>query len=968
MTNLKDKIRALTPNQLASRGILQASPDGNYICPMCGNGAGEDGTGVEFSPTDDGTFVSKCFKCGEGFDIIDVLAKHFNLPIGQELFYKVATEFGLADENHRKSYADKISAANKNLYNFVQDHGGTFRGLPFDLLNSFNCGYSPQHCGYDGKSGKYFRVPRFIIPTSDFHFLGRLLCTAEELQKFGAPAHTPEKQHWGTKEIFNLKALQKATEEDTFFCVEGEFDAMSIIHAGFNAFALSGSEISDTRNSPVNQKKQLKSLANKPRIIVLFDNDATGKQNSTKVAAQLRKLGFYTATAFLPTTAKTADFEVKPIKDANDFLQIDADGLKNALNEICVKCKDKFKQDEAQDDFRTEERKVIITSRQVFPDCPVDVAIPAGFFVKRAGVFKFFKTPGHDPELVCSAPVFIGKRFVNPDGDNVKVQVYYLQRPNNVWKNFTCSMSDLYDPRTFGRNFVCRGIMMTMKGASRLGSYFADMLSDVENEHRIEVLDFFTQTGWLQDEFKKFVLPTDQEGSFPFLHETFDFGKAFKAHGSKKKSAEILRTLLKSSTTSRLTLGAVACAPLIRPLGIRNAQLHLCAGSGSGKTANIKAAMSLWGNPSMLRQTFKNSVNFIDEWPSNFNDLPVWIDEFQSLSKQMRRNVENQVYSYELGITRGRLDQYANVKPQKTFFGVKVTSGEEPITQYTTGQGAKNRIIELDFADILPNKFAIEMHKMFSTGDKASYGHFGRPYLEWLSDARNMEKVQDLFYKKCAELRLLGAVMNGYRGSVDDDVIAGLSDEVVGLLPSHVTMIAAFLTAAQTLVNAVFSHDTELVKEIDQRLTEDAYKMVTECHESKLSSAAERALPVILETVNTQSTRFERQTPQGRILPSILTPTLGRILSDGRVAFYAMQFKNLLDELGFSNPTDILRGLSKVGALDEGNCSKHKFKKYVTFTTETGEEKGAWMYVFVKDAETLVERRLDQDVAEVAAG
>ena len=118
MTNLKDKIRALTPNQLASRGFLQASPDGNYICPMCGNGAGEDGTGVEFSPTDDGTFVSKCFKCGEGFDIIDVLAKHFNLPIGQELFNKVATEFGLAEEKQRKSYADKISAANKNLYNF----------------------------------------------------------------------------------------------------------------------------------------------------------------------------------------------------------------------------------------------------------------------------------------------------------------------------------------------------------------------------------------------------------------------------------------------------------------------------------------------------------------------------------------------------------------------------------------------------------------------------------------------------------------------------------------------------------------------------------------------------------------------------------------------------------------------------------------------------------------------------------
>ena len=97
MTDLKDRIRALTPEQLEMQGILRRSPDGKFVCPNpeCNNGEGDDGTGIDFTPTNDGTFVAKCFKCGEGFDIIHVLAWHYNLSIGKELFSRVATDFNL---------------------------------------------------------------------------------------------------------------------------------------------------------------------------------------------------------------------------------------------------------------------------------------------------------------------------------------------------------------------------------------------------------------------------------------------------------------------------------------------------------------------------------------------------------------------------------------------------------------------------------------------------------------------------------------------------------------------------------------------------------------------------------------------------------------------------------------------------------------------------------------------------------
>ena len=66
-----DNIKSQTAT-LAER-FLTHSKDGNYICPFCGNGAGEDGTGIKFNGE-----TAHCFVCDKGFNIIQAVQESYH--------------------------------------------------------------------------------------------------------------------------------------------------------------------------------------------------------------------------------------------------------------------------------------------------------------------------------------------------------------------------------------------------------------------------------------------------------------------------------------------------------------------------------------------------------------------------------------------------------------------------------------------------------------------------------------------------------------------------------------------------------------------------------------------------------------------------------------------------------------------------------------------------------------------------
>ena len=105
----KDKIKELskTPEnaKILADAFLTPAPDYKpndpaYICPKCGNGSGQSGTGIHFIPN---TGTLKCFgACSESFDLIEAIkiVKNQNYTDAIE---EIANKLGYEVKQSKKS-------------------------------------------------------------------------------------------------------------------------------------------------------------------------------------------------------------------------------------------------------------------------------------------------------------------------------------------------------------------------------------------------------------------------------------------------------------------------------------------------------------------------------------------------------------------------------------------------------------------------------------------------------------------------------------------------------------------------------------------------------------------------------------------------------------------------------------------------------------------------------------------------
>lgn len=321
-----EEINQISPDKLAQYGVLTYVPgivDGThkqdeYICPMCGNGNGSDATGIK--PKIYADHVGwYCHRCGERFDNLKILAKYFSLSSQhdfQALVEKSCDLFGIRLEYENDGSANETTArtAQKKekqpapmddaelnliradlqtdptaLIEFVNQHGGKWRGLPADLLIKFGCRFIQNWTAPKSRAAKKFSTPtpRVLIPAGN-HYLARLTCSLDDFDKT-TRQFVHEKVHAGTKQLFNSDALTAPC----VFATEGEIDAMTVEFVGYRAVATTGA------NSYGLLVDAVKDLPTKPRIIILFDPDDTGRKSAPILQDALSKVGCASVIRFI---------------------------------------------------------------------------------------------------------------------------------------------------------------------------------------------------------------------------------------------------------------------------------------------------------------------------------------------------------------------------------------------------------------------------------------------------------------------------------------------------------------------------------------------------------------------------------------------------------------------------------------------------------------------------------------------
>lgn len=263
--------------------ITERSKGANmYICPICGSGKGRNHTGA-FSIDKADPTRWKCFSCGRGGDIFDLIGEVENIKDPKEQFIRAEELLGLTSSvaqnqprNERVTQLTQVTQqpeesqlkyfkecrARLSQTNYLQE-----RGISEETAQRFWLGYDPN---FYVKGGSWKAL---IIPTGAGSY------TARNIDNTSAD----RVRNRGRSHIFNIKGLTSSVSP--IFIVEGAIDALSIIEIGGEAVALGGTS---------NYRQLAENIADvKPAqpLILALDKDEAGERAEENLARALDDIG-----------------------------------------------------------------------------------------------------------------------------------------------------------------------------------------------------------------------------------------------------------------------------------------------------------------------------------------------------------------------------------------------------------------------------------------------------------------------------------------------------------------------------------------------------------------------------------------------------------------------------------------------------------------------------------------------------
>lgn len=236
------------------------------------------------------------------------------------------------------------------------------------------------------------------------------------------------------------------------------------------------------------------------------------------------------------------------------------------------------------------------------------------------------------------------------------------------------------------------GLDVTSESAKLLVKYLADVTA--LNMDAIPVVGSCGHMGWVGDAF----LPYTEEFQMDSEAQYKDLIASVSSKGDLQEWINYTGELRKN-TVLRLVMGAAFASPLIAKVNALPFVFHLWGGTGTGKTAGVMAAASIWGNPrpGKLVRTMNMTVNSMMQMASVLRNLPFFGDELQTI-KSRYENYDRLIMQVTEGINRGRMTDTA-LQQQMTWENAFIFTGEEPCTQNMSGGGVKNRVIEIECTD-----------------------------------------------------------------------------------------------------------------------------------------------------------------------------------------------------------------------------------------------------------------------------
>lgn len=597
------------------------------------------------------------------------------------------------------------------------------------------------------------------------------------------------------------------------------------------------------------------------------------------------------------------------------------------------------------------------TTQGMIPNCPVDLVLPYGIYLSDNNgiqVVDFEKSVGKGHPVIdaCQNPVVPVCLYRDTDKNNKNFTQYEIaiKTDDNQWQFVTFDGRTLQDARSVSELANYGAHILNPRAFAQ---FFAKIIALNERNGMLRKINVYKQPGWHDG---KFIWPT---GGHDYIvkNGNFDYDTIFSPFGDEKKWRRMFHRVLyhdphhynhknvtivdsdgnevsyspdtnpaniatKPNVVAAISLGFALAAPLLKPLGLRNQQMIFGFDSGHGKTAAAKFATSFFGRPDNgLAPTLNATQNFLEDLSAKLNDFPHVVDELQSVKKKYRDDMDDWLYNFTSGTTRGRADVKGKALPTYHYRGCRFFTGEQGIVRDSSGLGAISRIFEIKKSDLFADPFAVEIHNFVLE----NYGFFGKQFnTEFIP--QNLARIREHFER----LREVYAY-----GNLD-------------LVSSHASFLAVSITALRFGLEFLgYQNADEIILDV----IEASQELIDDAPAKNDASNRERALAALRDFVDMHPKNFIEEISGGESEISAFKPaeTNGEVLGvkmlNGNIAIFPLALKNTLDSLGFPSANAIIRSFGEAGYLD-GHFSKvkpyqNRLPNY--FTRWFG--KSSWFYI-----------------------
>lgn len=337
------------------------------------------------------------------------------------------------------------------------------------------------------------------------------------------------------------------------------------------------------------------------------------------------------------------------------------------------------------------------------------------------------KTGEVETVLVTSTPILPVRVMVNADTGVHKIELSF--RKHNT-RRTTIQDREVIASKNKIVSLANVGVDVTTATAGKL----VDYLNYLQQKNIIPEVTSISHLGWVDNRF----LPYDDGVVFDGEASDHKLFNSIKSHGSESVWTEYMLKL-RQNKALRMTMAASFASPLIEKCGALPFVFHLWGTTGGGKTVALKVAMSIWGKPELgnLVYTMNMTDNAMMNTAGLLYSLPFAGDELQLVKSQY--GYDRLIMRVTEGIDRGRM-KYDTKVAQRTWKNAFIFTGEEPCTNYNSGGGTKNRVIEVN-----ADSGVVEDGGAAVALISENYGHAGKTFIAYAKTQNLRTRYRELY-------------------------------------------------------------------------------------------------------------------------------------------------------------------------------------------------------------------------------